>query len=226
MSFHKRISLGSNLFSDLIDFQNCPVFKKQRLAKPRLYVVAIQSPNGTGFFGKRMAYLKVLSQKKSLFAAVWDGSTFNALTDSVATFSTRFDWVLWNSVLYILDGNGFHAEFRDSAALKKAVGEHVDAICVKLAIKNSDKLVERCRSNVQMASKLKRIAERGLQDQPVAALKKYASDYKIPVTWEGDALVFDDSFAGQWAILNLLDEDRTEGPVSHRKYESAAKREI
>jgi hypothetical protein len=46
------------------------------------------------------------------------------------------------------------------------------------------------------------------------------------VVWEDDGLVFDGSFEGQWAILNLLDEDRTEGPVTHRKYEASAKREV
>jgi hypothetical protein len=42
----------------------------------------------------------------------------------------------------------------------------------------------------------------------------------------GDNLVFEDSIESQWNILKLLDEDRTEGPVSHRHYESAAERQI
>jgi hypothetical protein len=217
---------GSNLFDDLKDFQNRPTFKKHRLKKPRLYVVAMQTPQGNAFFGKRMAYLKVLTQKRGMFAAVWDGSTFNALTDSVATFSTSFDWVLWDGVLYILDGNAFHAEFRDVAALREAVEEHVTTITKTLKIKNSDELIERCRLNVQMASKLKRIAANGLHTQSVDVLKEYATDYNISVDWDEDALVFDGTFEGQWSILKLLDEDRTEGPVSHRKYESAAKREV
>jgi hypothetical protein len=222
-----RVDLpGSNLFDDLEDFQNLDRFMKKRLTKPRLYVVAVQTPAGNAFFGKRMAYLKVLAQKRDAFAAVWDGSTFNVLTNSVATFSPDFDWALWDDILYILDGAGFHAEFRDSKALKEAVEEHVTTITQTLPIKNVDQLIERCRSNVQMASKLKRIAERGLQTEPVDRLKQYATDYAIPVAWEEDVLVFDGTFEGQWSILKLLDEDRTEGPVSHRKYESAAKREV
>jgi hypothetical protein len=46
--------------------------------------------DGPALFGKRMAYLKVLKHTSSVFAAEWDGFTFNALTDFVATFSTGF----------------------------------------------------------------------------------------------------------------------------------------
>jgi hypothetical protein len=217
---------GSNFFDELADFQNLPMFKRERLTKPRLYVVAVQTAEGNAFFGKRMAYLKVLHQKAGLFATVWDGSTFNSLTDSVATFSTSFDWTLWNDTLYVLDAAGFHAEFRDSDALRKAVADHVGTITKSLAIKNADKLIDRCRANVAMASKLKRIAEHGLYTRPVSELQQYAEKFGIEVEWQGDVLVFDDSFEGQWSVLKLLDEDRTEGPVTHRHYESAAKREV
>jgi Domain of unknown function (DUF4868) len=218
---------GENLFAELADFQNLDVFKKRRLTKPRLYIVAVQTPHGTAFLGKRMAYLKVLRQTPGLIATVWDGSTFTALTDSVATFSTAFDWILWDKSLYVLDTAAFHAEFRDVAALRKAVAEHVASISEYLTIQHADMLTERCQSNVAMASKLKRVAEHGLHlTSSIADLKRYASEYEIQLTWDGDELLFEGSLEGQWAILKLLDEDRTEGPVSHRHYESAAKREI
>jgi hypothetical protein len=218
---------GGDLFTALTDFQNLNRFTRRQLTKPRLYVVCVQTDHGTACFGKRMAFLKVLKQKAGMFAAVWDGSTFNALTDSVATFSTSFDWVLWANKLYVLDAGGFHAEFRDSAALLKAVAEHVRAIGQTLPIQNADKLTERCRVSVPMASKLRRVAERGLHlTSTVDQLKQYGTQYEIPVVWDGDQLVFDGSLETQWAILKLLDEDRTEGPISHRHYESAAKREI
>jgi hypothetical protein len=57
-------------------------------------------------------------------------------------------------------------------------------------------------------------------------MKDYAMEFDIAVTWDGDSLVFDGSLESQWSILKLLDEYRTEGPVTHRHYESAAKREI
>jgi Domain of unknown function (DUF4868) len=218
---------GDNLFPALSDFQNLPTFRKKSLTKPRLYAVAIQTPSGTALFGRRMAYLKVLKQTKSSFAVVWDGSSFNALGDSVATFATIFDWIHWNDVLYVLDGASFHAEFRDVAALQKAVDDHVASIETYVAIQNVALMRERCRANVAMASKLKRVSEHGLhRTSSVADLKGYATKYGIDVEWDGDELVFDGSLKGQWDILKLLDEDRTEGPLSHRHYESAAKREV
>jgi hypothetical protein len=218
---------GNNLFVNIADFQNLNVFKKRQLAKPRLYIVAVQAPDGAAFFGKRMAFLKVLKQTRGVFAAVWDGSTFDTLTDSVATFSTEFDWVLWDDTLYVLNAAGFHAEFRDAVALRRAVADHVQNIGQTLTIQNADKLTERCQASVPMASKLKRVSEHGLHlTSTVAELKQYATQYNISVVWDADELVFDGSLEGQWAILKLLDEDRTEGPISHRHYESAAKREV
>jgi hypothetical protein len=230
---HEYFQLGhdelpnTDLFDQLSDFQNLTTFKKKRLVKPRLYVVAIQSNKRTVLFGRRMAYLQVLKQSPSVFAAVWDGSTFNALEDSVATFAKLFDWIASEDSLFVLDAGGFHAEFRDTAALKAAVADHVAAIAEKVGIVNADQMVARCQSSVPMASKLKRVAERGLHlTATPAEMKDYAVKFGITVTWDGDSLVFDGSLEGQWSILKLLDEDRTEGPVTHRHYESAAKREI
>lgn len=203
---------GDNLFPALADFQNLRTFRKKSLTKPRLYVVAIQTPNGTAAFGKRMAYLKVLKQAKGVFAAVWDGSTFNALTDSVATFSTSFDWVYWADTLYVLDAGGFHAEFRDLALIQEAVADDMAGISQRLTIRNAALMSDRCRANIAMASKLRRVAERGLHlTATVSELKGYATQYGIHVDWEGDALVFDGSMQCQWDILKLLDEDRTQG---------------
>jgi hypothetical protein len=218
---------GGNLFSDVLDFHNLNAFKRKRLTKPKLYIVAVQTPNGSAFFGKRMAYLKVLAKSAGVYTAVWDGSSFNELTDSVATFSTQFDWVFWDGILYVLNSTSFHAEFRDVAALKDAVAAHVQSIGEHLTIHGADAMTLRCQTSVPMASKLRRVAERGLHlTSNSTQLRDYAEKYKIAVKWDKDDLVFDGSLEGQWAILKLLDEDRTEGPLSHRHYESADKREV
>jgi hypothetical protein len=218
---------STNLFDDLGDFHNLATFKRKNLTKPRLYILAIQIQGGVALFGKRMAYLQVLKQKPGVFAAVWDGSTFNALSESIATFSQTFDWLTWRQNLYVLDGSGFHGEFRDGASLMNAVAGQVTAISAKVGIINIDAMIARCQSSVPMASKLKRISEHGLHlTSTPAELKDYAQTYGLDVQWQDNKLVFDGSLEGQWKILKLLDEDRTEGPVTHRHYESAAKREI
>jgi hypothetical protein len=217
----------TDLFDQLADFQSLSAFHRRALTKPRLYVVAVQAEGQLALFGKRMGNLRVLKQKSGIFAAVWDGSTFNTLTDSVATFSESYDWVLWQGVLHVIDASAFHAEFRDTAALRTAVSANVASITNRVPIVNADEMIARCQSSVPMASKLNRIAQRGLQlTSTPEQLKQYAQTYGIDVAWHGDSLVFDGSLEGQWNILKLLDEDRTEGPLSHRHYESAAKREI
>ena len=217
---------GGNLFGDLNDFLALPRFDRKALRKPRIYTVAVQTGTEVALFGKRMAYLKQLGRKKGRFSAVWDGSTFNELEATVATFSTDFDWVLWGDVLYVLDSKNFHAEFRDQGELRAAVQGHVDQILTRIQIVGAEAFAERCKRSVPLASKLQSVAENGIWERPVAELKSYATERGIPVEWDGDALVFDGSIDRQSAILKLLDEDRTHGPVSGRTYDSAAKQAI
>ncbi len=214
------------LFDDLKEFLNLERLTRRVLSKPRLYVVVVQTPDGNAYFGKRMAYLKVLGRERSNFAAVWDGDTFNKLDKSVATFAKTFDWIRWKNRLYVLDASAFHAEFRDGKAIKAAVAAHVAEIQKAIAIKGAENLVERCQASVAMASKLQRVADAGIYGRPIKELKEYAKTHKIPVVWDKDALVFDGSIDAQWSILKLLDEDRTDGPVSGRVYESSSKRTI
>jgi hypothetical protein len=217
---------GGNLFPDLADFLSLPRFQRKALRKPRLYTVAVQAEAGTALFGKRMAYLKQLGRRKGRFSATWDGSTFNELEVTVATFSTGFDWVLWDEVLYVLDAKNFHAEFRDQEALREAVQGHVDQIRSRIEIIGADDFAERCKRSVPLASKLQSVIENGIWEKPIPELKAYATQRGIPVEWDGDALVFDGSIDRQSAILKLLDEDRTHGPVSGRTYDSAAKQAV
>jgi hypothetical protein len=215
---------GGDLFAKLADFLNLDSFTKEALRKPKLYVVAVQTPEGNAFFGRRMAYLQVLGKKRGVFSAIWDGSTFSKLKDSVATFATDFDWVVWGATLYVLNADNFHAEFRDAAEVRKAVAAHVATIESKLTIKGSAAFTKRCQSSVQFASKLQSVAEQGIWGEPIEELKTYAAERGLVVEWtDEDELVFDGSIENQWAILKLLDEDRTEGPVSGRTYDSAAK---
>lgn len=217
---------GENLFDDLTDFLNLERFHKRSLTSPRVYTVAVQTSAGLALFGKRMAYLKILNRKKGVFAAVWDGSTFSDLEASVATFATTFDWLLWDDVLYVLDAKNFHAEFRDNEAIRRAVADHVDTIRQTIGIQGADELVARCQSSVPMASKLKHVVETGIWREPISTLKKYAVERGIDVVWDKDELVFDGSIERQFAILKLLGEDRTHGPVSGRTYDSAAKQVV
>ena len=223
--------VGGNLFELLADYTNVSFFDRKDLTKPRLYVVAVHTSKGIAFFGKRMGQgLTVLSRRKrGLVSAVFDGSTFSTLEQSVATFSTSFDWVAWpgaTRVVFVLSARDFHAEFRDVPALLAAVEAGVATIRAHIEIENFEKLVERCQRSVPMASKLRHVVEHGIVDRSIASLKTYAIAYDISVTWNGEALVFDESIEGQWAILKLLDEDRTEGPVSGRHYESSAKGQV
>jgi hypothetical protein len=218
---------GGNLFAELEDFLNLEHYERKNMKKPRLYTVAVElDDDEVALFGRRMANLAQLRRRKGLFTAVWDGDTFNQLEAIAVTFASTFDWILWRDVLYVLDGKRFHAEFRDQAALQEAVSAKVEEIAEKVAIVGVDDFVKRCQSSVPMASKLDNVYRNGIWREPVEELKVYGEERGIEVQWNGDALVFDGSIGHQHAILKLLDEDRTEGPVSGRTYDSAAKQTV
>jgi len=199
------------------------------MSKPSLYVVAVSTSSGSALFGRRTYQLSVLNRRSKLLRLSWNGEVFDELEDSFVTFARDFDWVVWKNAdgtMYVLNSGAFHAEFRDIKALRQAVEDNVLTIRSKIEIDNADEMIERCRVIVPMASKLKRVVEHGLLDTPVPTLKKYGEDRGIDVTWNGDAMVYENTIEKQWNILKLLDEDHTVGPVTGRTYDSPAKREI
>jgi hypothetical protein len=220
---------GGDLFKQLADYLNVGWFTRGNMTKPTLYVVPVWTPSGTAFFGRRTAQLSVLGRRSKLLKLTWDGEVFDELHDSVVTFSPDFDWVVWPNVegtMYVLNAVGFHAVFRDLAAVRASVDANVAALTAKIAIENTQEFAERCRVMVPMASKLQRVVSDGLMNRPIADLKKYAQERKIDVTWNGNALVYENSIEKQWNILKLLNEDHTLGPVSGRTFDSPVKRRV
>jgi hypothetical protein len=218
--------VGGDLFQQLDDFGSLPWFEmSQRRRAPNLYVVITQLPDDSmAFFGRRITERSVL--RSGGLRAIWDGDTFSTLDDTVVAFPEDHDWVAWRNKLMILNEKNFHALFRDIPGLQNAVAQHVATIVAVIPIVNQEAFVERCRGNAAMMTKLGRVVENQLYLQPVTRLREYADEYHIDVRWENDSLVFDGSLEQQWNILKLLDEAGTLGPVSGRKYETAAKIEI
>jgi hypothetical protein len=216
--------VGGDLFEQLDGFGGLPWFRMKRRRAPTLYVTVAQLPDGSNaFFGRRITERSVL---RSGLRAIWDEDTFSSLDRTVIAFPEDHDWVAWRDRLMILNEKGFHAVFRDVPALQQAVDQHIAEIVGAIPIINQEAFAERCRGNVAMMTKLKRVAENELYRQPVERLREYADEYHIEVQWDGDSLVFDGGLEHQWNILKLLDEAGTLGPVSGKKYEVAAKVEI
>jgi hypothetical protein len=217
--------IGGDLFQQLDGFGGLPWFQMKRRRVPNLYVAVAQLPDDSNaFFGSRITERSVL--RSGVLRAIWGEDTFSALDQTVVTFPEDHDWVGWRDRLMILDERNFHAVFRDVPALQAAIEGHVAEIVAAIPIINEAAFVERCRGNVAMMTKLRRVAENQLYLEPVERLRDYAQEYNIEVQWNGDSLIFDGALDQQWNILKLLDEAGTLGPVSGKKYEVAAKIEI
>jgi hypothetical protein len=177
-------------------------------------------------FGRRVTARNLLDSKRWI-RAIWTEETFSELKGPVVTFDPQIDWIDWRAMLLVLDANEFHRAFRNIAELVEAVREHIDEIAQHVPIINADAMVDRCRANPAMASKLQSVVEQKLYLKPVDELKDYTKRYpELGVQWSAGALVFDGSLERQWAILKLFDEAGFTGDLSGDKFEAAAKRPL
>jgi hypothetical protein len=220
--------VGGNLFPQLDNFGQASAYgTSRRRSNPNLYVILAQlRDNSIAMFGRRVTARNLLDSKRWI-RAIWTEETFSELKGPVVTFDPQIDWIDWRAMLLVLDANEFHRAFRNIAELVEAVREHIDEIAQHVPIINADAMVDRCRANPAMASKLQSVAEQKLYLKPVDELKDYTKRYpELGVQWSAGALVFDGSLERQWAILKLFDEAGFTGDLSGDKFEAAAKRPL
>lgn len=221
--------IGGDFFSQLPNFATLSAFKeKKRIRHPQAWVVVAQlDDKSLAYFGARITGSAVLDRGSKALRVVFRDDAFDQLDDTVITFKAEFDWIAWKDTIIVLDANNFHAIFRDIPALVKMVDTHLATISQHVKITNIAALADRIKTTPAMAVKLSRIIERAdMHTKPPQILRQYGKDYNILVDWKKDAMVFDGSVEKQWNILRLLDEARTLGPVTGKKWDTSSKTEV
>jgi hypothetical protein len=221
--------VGGNFFSRAGALAGMPDYKPgKRPRKPQVWLIVAQlDDDSIAFLGSKISPSAVLDRTSKVLRLVSSGDAFDALDETVITFSTDIDWIAWQETLIVLDAKGFHAVFRDIPALIAQVDGQLQTVVQHIGIDNLDELSERIKRWPAMAVKLSRIVARAdMHTRPADVLRKYGIDYKIDVDWNDDRMVFDGSVEKQWNILRLLDEAHTLGPVTGKKWESSTKTEV
>jgi hypothetical protein len=158
---------------------------------------------------------------------VYADNAFDSLDATVITFGSDFDWIAWHDALVVFDQKDFEQTFRDIPALQAKVDENLATVTAKVKVANLAEFSARIKSNPTMMVKLEHIVARAdMHTRSPTELRNYAKEFKIPVDWDGDKLVFDGSIAKQWAILRLLDEARTLGPVTGKHWDTSGKVQV
>lgn len=220
---------GGNFFPRLANFATLPEFReKKAIRQPKAWVIVAQLDDGSAaYFGARITAAAVLNRNSKSLRIVFRDDAFDALNETVITFKPTIDWIAWKGTMVILDAPGFHSVFRDIPALTKLVETHVNTIAGHVGIVNMKALADRIKTTPAMVVKLSRIIERAdMHTRTPAELRKYGKDYGIDISWKRDEMVFDPAVEKQWNILRLLDEARTLGPVTGKKWDSSSKTEI
>jgi hypothetical protein len=221
--------IGGNFFARAGSLAAMPDFKpSKRPRKPQVWLIVAQlDDDSIAFLGSKISPSAVLDRTSKVLRVVSVGDAFDALDETVITFSTAIDWIAWRDTMIVLDSKGFHAIFRDIPALIAQVDGHLQSVVEHIGIDNLEEFAERIKRWPAMAVKLARIVARAdMHTRPPAVLRKYGQEYKIAVTWNEDRMIFDGSVERQWNILRLLDEAHTLGPVTGKKWESSTKVEI
>jgi hypothetical protein len=221
--------VGGNFFGGLTGLATMPLFKeRKRIRQPNTWVVLAQlDDNTTAVLGGRLTAKSVLSSTSVVMRIIYRDDGFDSLDDTVISLGRDFDWLAWKDQIAVLNHNEFHAMFRDIPALIAQVDANISTITQQVGIDNLDAFRARIKSFPGMMVKLQAIVDRAdMHTKPPDVLRKYGEEYSIHVEWNEDAMVFDDSMANQWNILRLLDEARTLGPVTGKKWDTSSKVEV
>lgn len=221
--------VGGNFFTDLPNFASMREYQpKKRHRSPNVWVIVAQlDDQSTAFFGARITASSVLARNDKLLRIVGRDNAFDSLDEEVISLKPTLDWIAWKRALAVLDSPNFHRVFRDIPALIALVDDHLTEITRHVEIVNLDEWAARIKTTPSMVVKLSRIIARAdMHVQPPDVLREYGEEYDIEVEWDGDAMIFDGDVRHQWNILRLLDEARTLGPVTGKKWDSSAKIEV
>lgn len=222
-------SMGGNFFAEVAKLATLPEYQdKKRIRSPNVWVIAAQLDDDTiAYFGARITASAVLDRASKALRIVYREDRFDELDETVVSFKPAIDWIEWQRVMIVLNAGNFHAIFRDVPALVARVDSHLATITQHVGIDNLDALADRIKSYPAMAVKLSRIIDRtDMHTRPPSVLRDYGKEYGIEVAWDDDRMIFDGSVEKQWNILRLLDEARTLGPVTGKKWDTSSKIEV
>jgi Domain of unknown function (DUF4868) len=196
-------AVGGDFFPQLRKFAQLQPYKeRKKIRQPNAWVVIAQLRDNTlAFFGSRITSKSVLTCDSRIRRIVYADNAFDSLDSTVVTFGSAFDWIAWHDALVVFDQKDFEQTFRDIPALQAKVDENLATVTAHIKVANLAEFSARIKNNPTMMVKLAHIVERAdMHTRSPTDLRKYASEYKIPVDWDGDKLVFDGSIEKQWAI--------------------------
>lgn len=188
------------------------------------YALVIESATERAVYVRKRSPITLAT--KSIVARLIDG-TLDSIDEPLFAFDKKFDVIVADEDIYILDKRNFDLMFRDSEAVLAKAPEWVDSLdsTLPLTKTSGEFLVAALRQNSTYRTKFHAmIARPYLATLTPSALKKKmkAHDLDPAVYMPGDELDFNPNTVKD--LLRLLNEDLFVGDFSQEQYAAAAKR--
>jgi hypothetical protein len=197
----------------------------------RFYTVVV-TPKGKG--SAPISFFRFYTPKKELgrsklFGIFMKKGQYDAFSEGLFLFDSRFDCFSLDDTLFICNKDGFQKIFRFYELLLKTAKETLKTIETHVPIENFGEFSQACEGHLQKVAKLKNIASKPYIDKlTIKDLKKVIAKYNLPIKTIGkgasEKLLFEPS--DKWAILRLLDDDYLESVMTGESYEVNSKRTL
>lgn len=179
--------------------------------------------------GEVVASVRLITPKKELGKSRWFGLTFSGggydrVDDRTFLLDEKADFVLHDSVMYVINGVAFERLFGRIDSELADVEAVLDGLTRYIPIQNAEEFVAACSQQFQMRSKIRSIATKSyLTSVSITDIKTVVAEFKLDIEIESDELVFDGHPRRRWEILKLLDDDYLGSTMTGMKYETNSK---
>ncbi len=199
----------------------------------RFYVMIIQPQQGpTVYFYRKYDDSKLITESGVFGMRMLQSHLYEKITEPTFLFDRHIDCISCGTHMYILDKHFFHLIFRFTDALKETAGKTLEELRIKNLIENFERFQRDCMKhyikilmlkNISMSNHLQTLTIEKLE----SAIKHYKGrDVEIRVEYFNGKKKMLYNPQRPWDILNLLNDNFADSPLTGTSYHMRGKRGI
>lgn len=203
---------------------------EQFISGLRFYVIVVQPPSGESiFFFHSYQHRRMLG--RSLIFAICNQTCYDRITEPVLVFDQEIDCMSRGDIMFVFDKPRFQGIFQFFEEIHQVAKGTLEAIKLRIPIKNFQDLVQACEGDLNKLRKLKNIASKPyLSEITIEDIERIIEQNNLPlkiVDVDGQrGLFYDPKAKNKWLILKVLDDDYLKSLMTQQNYDAPGKREV